>query len=356
MERQFIAKRRLPIMRFQQLHPLRLLQVAFRKRTHFTYIDYFFKSGMSKQMTAFVENLQKSIVTKLQEVEGSSGGEFRKEVWHRDQGGQGISCVLQDGKVFEKAGVNISIIRSRAPETVLAHMRARRQVDLPEGPFNMFVAGISLVLHPHNPMAPTVHANYRYFELTKATDSGEEPITWWFGGGCDLTPSYLFNEDATHFHRSIKKVCDKHDPNYYPKFKQWCDDYFNIIHRGERRGIGGIFFDDLDSGSQEEMFGFVRDCGNNFLDQYLPILRRRVDMPFTDEQKVWQQLRRGRYVEFNLVHDRGTKFGLATPGVRIDNVLMSLPLTARWEYGHNPPQGSEEYRLLEVLRNPKSWV
>ncbi|KAI8854838.1 Coproporphyrinogen III oxidase [Chytridium lagenaria] len=237
---------------------------------------------------------------------------FRRDVWQRKEGGEGISYILQDGKVFEKAGVLVSIS------------------------YEMFAAGISLVIHPTNPNNPTVHLNYRYFELSEK--DGDKPVTWWFGGGCDLTPSYLFEEDAVHFHKEIKEACDKHDPEYYPSSN------------------AGIFFDDLDNRDPDEIFEFVKTCGRKFVKQYEPIVRRRMSTPFDEKMKQWQQLRRGRYVEFNLVHDRGTKFGLATPGARIESIMASLPLTARWEYGHTIAEGSEESRLLEVLKNPREWV
>ncbi len=176
-----------------------------------------------------------------------------------------------------------------------------------------------------------------------------------FGGGCDLTPSYLFPEDCVHFHKTIKEVCDKHDESYYPRFKKWCDQYFVNTHRGETRGIGGIFFDDLDSKPADKIYEFVKDCGDALSKQYLPIVQKRKDSIFTPQQKEWQQIRRGRYVEFNLIHDRGTKFGLNTPGVRIESVLMSLPLTARWQYNY-PTPGPQESELLKVLKNPRDWV
>ncbi|KAJ3184544.1 Coproporphyrinogen-III oxidase [Geranomyces variabilis] len=311
---------------------------------------------MSKKMETLVRRLQNQITAAIEELEGPDGGKFFRDSWVRAEGGVGSSCVLQSGKVFEKAGVNISIIASKAPEGMLQHMRARKRTGIEKGPYNMFVAGISLVMHPHNPMCPTVHANYRYFELVDEDGDHSKPVASWFGGGCDLTPSYLFEDDARHFHATIKEACDKHDKTYYPRFKTWCDEYFHILHRGERRGVGGIFFDDLEDRPAEETYAFVESCGTSFVDQYVPIVKRRMNLPYTEENKQWQQLRRGRYVEFNLVNDRGTKFGLATPGVRIESVLMSLPLTARWEYCHTPEEGSPEAKLLEVLKNPRDWV
>ena len=310
-------------------------------------------SPMRLRMESFIKAHQKQIVAALEEVDGTK---FKVDSWQRPEGGGGITCVLQDGKVFEKAGVNTSVVYGHLPRAAIQKMRVNHKaLDPSVESLEFFAAGLSLVLHPKNPMAPTVHLNYRYFET--ADDQGNTGA-WWYGGGCDLTPSYLFDEDAIHFHNSIKNACDKHDKEYYPRFKKWCDEYFNNKHRGETRGVGGIFFDDLDETEkdQEQLFSFVQDCLGAFLPSYIPIINRRKDMPFTEEQKQWQQLRRGRYVEFNLVHDRGTSFGLNTPGARVESILMSLPLTARWQYMHTPEQGSREERLLEVLRKPKEWV
>ena len=304
-------------------------------------------------MEGFIKEQQKIIVEALEKVDG---GKFRVDEWSRKDGGGGISCVLQDGNVFEKAGVNISVVYGTLPRVAIQKMRAdHKALDLDVDSLGFFAAWLSLVLHPKNPMAPTVHLNYRYFETMNPDDT---PQTWWFGGGTDLTPSYLFDEDAIHFHRTIKNACDKHSPSYYPRFKKWCDTYFDVKHRGEARGIGGIFFDDLDDGEsdQENLFSFIQDCLNAFLPSYLPIIERRKDMPFTAKEKDWQQIRRGRYVEFNLVHDRGTSFGLNTPGARVESILMSLPLTASWKYMHEPENGSREERMINVLKSPRDWV
>ena len=251
--------------------------------------------------------------------------------------------------MFEKAGVNVSVVHGTLSPQAAQSMGGGHELKGKD--LDFFATGISLVLHPHNPMAPTVHANYRYFERGE----GEKPGSWWFGGGADLTPSYLFEEDAVHFHTVLKNACDRHEVADYGAYKTWCDDYFHIKHRGERRGLGGIFFDDLNSASKHECFAFVEDCAQSFLSGYLPILERRKDLTYTEQQKDWQQIRRGRYVEFNLVYDRGTKFGLTTNG-RIESILMSLPLTSRWEYCHEVASGSEEERLLQVLREPKDWL
>lgn len=204
-------------------------------------------------------------------------------------------------------------------------------------------------------MAPTVHLNVRYFETANPDGTSN---AWWFGGGTDLTPSYLFDEDAVHFHRTLKDTCDKHDKDYYPRFKKWCDQYFDNKHRNETRGVGGIFFDDLDDQEKdlENTFAFAQDSLKAFLPSYLPIINKRKDMPFTEKEKEWQQIRRGRYVEFNLVHDRGTSFGLNTPNARVEAILMSLPATASWRYMYEPEEGSREQRLVDVLRKPREWV
>ncbi|KAI9823318.1 MAG: Coproporphyrinogen-III oxidase [Thelocarpon impressellum] len=310
-------------------------------------------SPMRLRMEAFVKEQQAEIVSALQSLDGSP---FRTDTWVRPNGGGGISCVLQDGNVFEKAGVNTSVVYGTLPRPAIEQMRVNHKaLDPSVESLEFFAAGISLVLHPHNPMAPTVHLNYRYFETA---DAAGNPQAWWFGGGTDLTPSYLFDEDAIHFHATVKAACDAHDRAYFPRFKRWCDDYFSVKHRGERRGVGGIFFDDLDESEKdaENLFAFVQDCARAFLPSYLPILERRRKLPYTAAEKEWQQLRRGRYVEFNLVHDRGTSFGLNTPGARVESILMSLPLTAKWRYMHEPEPGSREERLVRVLKEPVDWV
>ncbi|KAL3899831.1 MAG: hypothetical protein SGCHY_001770 [Lobulomycetales sp.] len=336
--------------------------------------------NMRAAMPEYLKDLQRRIVRDLEGLEGETGSKFHFDRWKRAEGGEGISCVLQDGSVFEKAGVNVSVVHGALPPAMEQQMRARKIEGLGEGPFRMFATGLSLVIHPHNPNAPTAHANYRYFELCDVNGNkvdngilqrlfgsgeGAEPAAWWFGGGCDLTPSYIFPEDCAHFHGTIKQVCDAHDPSYYTKFKKWCDEYFYIKHRTESRGVGGIFFDDLsgapaagdaDKHERDQLFAFIRACGDAFSKQYVPIVERRMDMPFTREMKEWQAIRRGRYTEFNLVYDRGTKFGLATPGARIESILMSLPLHARWEYRHEPKAGSREADLIKVLQNPKDWA
>ena len=309
---------------------------------------------MRLRMESLIKTQQSHIVSALEKLDPEHN--FRTDTWSRPTGGGGISCVLQDGTVFEKAGVNTSIVYGTLPRPAIQKMRVNHKALDPDvESLEFFAAGLSLVLHPQNPMAPTVHLNYRYFETM---DQDGKCNAWWFGGGTDLTPSYLFDEDAIHFHRTIKDACDKHDRGFYPRFKSWCDKYFYIPHRHESRGIGGIFFDDLDEEEkdQEQLFSFVKDCLDAFLPSYLPLIERRKELPYTESEKQWQQLRRGRYVEFNLVHDRGTAFGLQTPGARVESILMSLPLTARWMYMHEPEKGSREERLLNVLKTPLDWV
>lgn len=309
---------------------------------------------MRLRMEQFILQKQEEIVRALEAVDGKR---FIADKWERPHGGGGISCVLQDGNVFEKAGVNISVVYGTLPRAAIAKMRVNHKALDPDvESLAFFAAGLSLVLHPHNPHAPTVHLNYRYFETANEDGSTN---AWWFGGGTDLTPSYLYDEDAIHFHRTIKEACDAHDRAYYPRFKRWCDEYFYLPHRGESRGVGGIFFDDLDESEgkdAEGLFAFVQTSLAAFLPSYLPLLQRRKALDFTEREKQWQQLRRGRYVEFNLVHDRGTAFGLNTPGARVESILMSLPLTARWQYQHEPEKGGREERLLGVLRKPVEWV
>ncbi|GAA5923852.1 hypothetical protein JCM3775_000527 [Rhodotorula graminis] len=314
---------------------------------------------MRLRMIHHVKSLQSTICTALESLE-PSGKKFKSSYYLRDAAkGFGDSRVLQDGDTFEKAGCNISVIKSTLSPAAVRQMRAER-FDWWDGKSELpyFVAGCSLVVHPRNPHAPTVHFNYRYFEIQDPADPNGEPKAWWFGGGTDLTPSYLYPDDVRHFHGQYKEACDAHDPAYYPRFKQWCDDYFRIPHRGETRGVGGIFFDDLSDRDPETIFRFVRDCGNKYLPAYYPLVERRKDQAFSDAEKRWQQLRRGRYVEFNLVYDRGTKFGLAMKEPRTESILMSLPLTSRWEYEPElgTAEGSPEKELLDVLKQPREWA
>ena len=295
---------------------------------------------MATRMQTLARKVQGDVCRALEQVDG---GTFREDRWEREGGGGGWSRVLQDSRVFEKAGCGVSVVHGELGPDAARAMRDRRGVT--PGPF--VAVGVSMVFHPRNPFAPTFHANYRYFEVGDA---------WWFGGGADLTPAYLFDEDARHFHGTLKAACDRHDIAFYPKFKAWADDYFTIVHRQERRGIGGIFFDDLDDRPPDDLLAFVTDAAHAIVPAYLPLVERRIDTPFTDAHRDWQQVRRGRYVEFNLVYDRGTTFGLKT-NARIESVLMSLPLTARWEYAAPEPAiDSPEGRLLEAVRRPRAWA
>tara|TARA_B100000614_G_scaffold248765_1_gene257052 strand:+ start:88 stop:993 length:906 start_codon:yes stop_codon:yes gene_type:complete len=301
---------------------------------------------MREKMVSMIRGIQDDICEMIEVLDNS---EYREDIWEREEGGGGRSRVFSGGEVFEKAGVNISEVYGTLSEEAARDLAGGK---VPIGKERRFFAtGISLVLHPINPMAPTVHANYRYFERGDGSETG----SWWFGGGADLTPSYLFSEDSAHFHRSYKDICDKHQVADYDEFKQNCDEYFFIRHRKEHRGIGGIFFDGLNEMGKDSCFSFVKDCAEGFIDSYLPIISRRKDMDFSPENKTWQRVRRGRYVEFNLVYDRGTKFGLNTDG-RIESILMSLPDSASWKYCHEPDEGSMEEQMLEVLRFPRAWI
>ncbi len=311
----------------------------------------------------FVLALQDEICNGLEALDGKA--KFHQDIWQRAEGGEGRTRVIREGRVFEQGGVNFSEVwGDTLPPAILTQR--------PEAAGHGFYAtGTSMVLHPRNPYVPTVHLNYRYFEAG--------PI-WWFGGGADLTPYYAFTEDAVHFHQTLKNACDQHHPEYYPTYKRWCDEYFYLRHRQEQRGIGGIFFDyqdahgNLYAGSEpdspaaiysqkvgrinhswEDVFAMVQSCGKAFLPAYAPIVERRQDTEYSDRQRQFQLYRRGRYVEFNLVYDRGTIFGLQTNG-RAESILMSLPPLTRWEYGYQPEPGSPEAQLTKVFLQPQDWV
>ncbi|MBI4548806.1 MAG: oxygen-dependent coproporphyrinogen oxidase [Ignavibacteriae bacterium] len=294
------------------------------------------KVTIRSQAEKFFQTLQDGICSEVQAVDNKRI--FQPDIWSHPEGGGGKTRILQHGQIFEKAGVNFSAVTSELTETLASRLDVQPQ--------RIYATGISLVLHPTSPMIPTVHMNLRYLEF----EHGDA----WFGGGIDLTPYYLFEEDANHFHRTLKSACDKHDPTFYPRFKQWCDEYFFIKHRGEARGIGGIFFDYLRE-DLEKVFVFVQDIGKVFLDAYLPIVDRRRNEPWGEQEKEWQLIRRGRYAEFNLLYDRGTLFGLETRG-RTESILMSLPPEVKWLYNHTPAPGSREARLLDVLKQPREWA
>jgi coproporphyrinogen III oxidase len=300
---------------------------------------------MKDKFYKYIQDLQNIIVEGLEKVDG--GTKFKEDLWTRSEGGGGRTRVIENGDVFEKGGVNISKVFGKLPEVL------QKQLGVEEA--NFFACGLSLVLHPKSPMVPTVHANWRYFEMY---DDEGNVIKQWFGGGQDLTPYYLFEEDAIHFHTICKNACDKHDLSFYPTFKETCDNYFWNTHRNEARGLGGLFFDYQKADkkySLEDRYNFVTEIGNSFLNSYVPIVEKRKELTFNKEQKDWQEIRRGRYVEFNLVHDKGTLFGLKTNG-RIESILMSLPPVVQWKYDYHPENGSNESKLLEVLKNPKNWV
>ena len=291
-------------------------------------------TAFARRVQQWVEEAQGAIVRDVERLDGE--GRFVLDSWTRPGGGGGVTAVFSDGALFERAGVKHAAVWGDFSDTGLERMGGTER--------RFFATGVSLVLHPRNPMVPTVHANFRYFE--RGSDA-------WFGGGSDLTPFYPYEEDARHFHRVWKAVCDRHDPTYYERFKRWCDEYFFLPHRGEMRGIGGIFFDDM-RGDLEEDFAFVRDCGLSFMGAYEPIVERRRDEPYGERERQFQLYRRGRYVEFNLLYDRGTSFGLATQG-RTESILMSLPPLARWEYNWTPEPGSREEEAIRFLQ-PREWV
>lgn len=300
---------------------------------------------MKEKFYQYIQNLQNSITSKLEEVDSTA--KFREDLWERPEGGGGRTRVIENGAVFEKGGVNIS--------KVFGPLAPAMQKHFGVGDVDFYACGLSLVLHPKNPMAPTVHSNWRYFEMYDKTGT---MVDAWFGGGQDLTPYYLYEEDARHFHQVCKEVCDRHDPGFYPEYKRKCDEYFWNSHRKEARGIGGLFFDyckATEDHSLNDWYNFVTSVGNSFLDAYVPIIEKRKDLEFSEEQRDWQEIRRGRYVEFNLVHDKGTLFGLKTNG-RIESILMSLPPHVQWVYDHHPAPGSQEEKLLQVLEQPREWV
>ncbi len=299
-----------------------------------------------ERMEQLVRRTQDAVCAALA---AADGGAFRETAWQRRDGGGGTSRVLEGGEVFEKAGVNASTVWGTVDEAAARDMGGGEAPPSADPAF--FATGVSVVIHPRSPMVPTAHCNYRYFER----GDGTAPGSWWFGGGADLTPAYLFEKDARHFHRVHREACDRHDPSVYPAFKRWCDEYFTLVHRGETRGVGGIFFDGLNDWEAEDILALVADCAAAFLPAYLPVVERRHRLPYTPAQRDWQLLRRGRYVEFNLVYDRGTSFGLRTGG-RTDSVLVSLPPEARWITDDEPEPGSPEAALVEVLRHPREWA
>lgn len=292
----------------------------------------------------YLLNLQNSICLGIEQIDGSA--EFMRDEWQREQvAGGGISCVLSDGEVFEQAGINFShVYGTELPASATAHR--------PELAGRDFQAmGVSLVIHPKNPHAPTSHANIRFFIASK---EGADPV-WWFGGGFDLTPYYGYDEDCVHWHTVAREACESFGGDVYPRYKKWCDEYFYIKHRDEQRGIGGLFFDDLNEGGFDNCFKFMQSIGNHYMKAYLPIVERRKDTAFTAAEKEFQLYRRGRYVEFNLVYDRGTLFGLQTGG-RTESILMSLPPVVHFRYNWTPDAGTREAELYDKYLKPQDWL
>lgn len=291
---------------------------------------------------SYLEALQSRYCDAFEAIDG--GATFRRDAWTRPEGGGGDTRALESGRVFAKGGVNFSHVRGEElpPSATAARPQlAGRRFE---------AMGVSLVMHPDNPFAPTSHANVRFFV---AGDDGEAPV-WWFGGGFDLTPCYPFDDDIVHWHRTAQAACAPFGNDVYPRLKAWCDRYFYLRHRDETRGVGGLFFDDLNEWGFERCFAFLRSIGDHYLPAYLPILERRVGHPYDDAHRAFQHLRRGRYVEFNLVYDRGTLFGLQSGG-RTESILMSMPPQAAWRYDHRPAPDSPEGRLRDYLR-PRDWL
>ncbi len=296
----------------------------------------------SQTVKNYLLDLQERICKELEDEDGHAT--FQEDNWQRQQGGEGRTRILTNGSVFEQAGINYSCVSGQS----LPPSATAQRPDLAGRSFQAM--GVSLVIHPCNPYVPTSHANVRFFVAEK---EGEEPV-WWFGGGLDLTPVYLFEEDAIHWHTIIKAACDPFGDDVYDKYKKWCDEYFYLAHRGETRGVGGLFFDDLNEQGFEKSFAFLKSVGDHFIQAYRPIVNRRKDNPFSQRQRDFQLYRRGRYVEFNLVYDRGTLFGLQSGG-RTESILMSLPPLVKWRYNWQPADGTDEARLYDYLR-PIDWL
>ena len=310
------------------------------------------KDTFRARFEKLIRDGQNSICAAIEAEDGE--GKFQEDAWCREGGGGGVSRVMQNGKVWEKAGVGVSVVYGTMPPEAYraATGQALATKNNAPGGVPFFAAGISSVMHPHNPFAPTMHFNYRYFETE---DWNGVPGQWWFGGGTDITPAYIDEEDMRHFHGIYKNVCNKHDPTYYAKFKKWADGYFWCKHREQTRGLGGIFFDDLNDRPKEEIVKFSAECLASVVPAYVPIVHKHKNDEFTAKQKEWQAMRRGLYAEYNLIYDRGTTFGLKTAG-RVESILMSLPLSARWEYCHKVEEGSPEAELLAATRSPREWV
>ncbi len=295
-----------------------------------------------EQIGDYLKALQNRIVAELEQLDGNAT--FRRDRWERPGGGGGLSCALEDGAVFEKAGVGYShVFGDKMPPSA-----TRTRPDLAGSGFQAL--GVSLVIHPLNPYVPTAHANFRFF----TAGDGDKSV-WWFGGGFDLTPFYPFEEDIVHWHETAKAACDPFGDDLYARYKKWCDDYFFLEHRNERRGVGGLFFDDVNEAGFDRSFAFLQSAGDSFLPAYRPIVKKRKDHPYGERQREFQLHRRGRYVEFNLIYDRGTIFGLQSGG-RTESILMSLPPLVRWDYDWHPEAGSPEEKLCPDFLQPRNWL
>lgn len=295
-----------------------------------------------EDISHWFQSLQDTICASLEHADET--GKFTEDKWQREEGGGGRTRILQNGTIIEKGGVLFSAVYGPVPSFLTGENKQIKSTD------TFYATGVSIVIHPNSPMVPIIHMNVRYFEMSNGI--------WWFGGGIDLTPHYIKEEDARFFHTTLKTVCDKHDPAYYERFKKWADDYFFIPHRNETRGIGGIFFDKLtgtESASKEKIFEFVKEIGSAFAPIYTSLMRKNFQEKFTPENKQWQLLRRGRYVEFNLVYDKGTKFGLETNG-RTESILMSLPANASWLYDYKPHPAGKEAQTLSFLKKGIQWT
>lgn len=294
-----------------------------------------------EEIAAWFQELQDKICAAIEKTDET--GKFQEDNWQRNGGGGGRTRILQQGAIIAKGGVNFSAVFGETPPQILAALKLNSA--------DFYATGVSIVMHPKNPRVPIIHMNVRYFEMSNGT--------YWFGGGIDLTPHYVQKEDAKFFHTQLKNACDSHDPNFYPEFKRWADEYFYIKHRKETRGVGGIFFDHLNeqktSLSKEKLWAFVQEIGQSFAPIYTFLMAKNKSLPYGEQELAWQALRRGRYVEFNLVYDKGTKFGLDTDG-RTESILMSLPPVAAWEYANTPEAGSEEEKTIQLLQKDINWV
>ena len=302
---------------------------------------------IKEKISADYQLIQDEICAALEQVDGKA--KFEEEKWEREGGGGGRTRVIQNGNILEKGGVNFSAVHGQLPPVMQKALQVTQD--------DFFATGISIVIHPNHPMVPIIHMNIRYFEMPSSFADGQQPVRW-FGGGIDLTPHYVIDDDARFFHQSLKAVCDKFNAEFYQRFKTWADDYFYIKHREETRGIGGIFYDKLiatDELSWEDIFEFSKALGRSFINIYTELVTRNRDKQFTDDQQQWQYQRRSRYTEFNLVYDAGTRFGLETNG-RIESILMSLPPTAKWVYNYQAQAGSEEEKTLSLLKKGINWV